>query len=306
MLVVRSDRVFARIDPSHGGEILDLVDLETGRQLLGRPPFSSSAPRAGDLAENVWTASYRGGWQCVTPNAGNACVVGGDHHGFHGRASNDPWEVLDAEPFRAVLRWSGHGLEVTRTIGADHEGLAIRTDWRPTVDEAPLVALEHVALGLELLDPEVEIHLPPGRAFELSESVGPVRPPQGAPHWPGALLLDGSTEVADRRSLHEPRSRLLAVADLPDGWATIVNRGTGQGIRLEWNAHAQPHLWMWHEARTTGGPWRESTEVLCIEPSTVPHSLGLARAVAEEQATVLRTGERFETSIRAIPFRESA
>jgi hypothetical protein len=305
VIIVRSDRVVARVDPSHGGEILDLVDLHTGRQLLGRPPFSSLSPLGGDLDEETWTARYRGGWQCVTPNAGNACVVAGDHHGFHGRASNDPWEVLEVEPFRAVLQWKGHGLQVTRTIGADAQGLAIRTDWTPTGEIASLVALEHVALGLELLDPEVEIRLPAGHAYELSEQEGPVRAPEDAPHWPGALLLDGSSEIADRRALHESRSRLLAVADLPDGWASVVNRGTGQGVRLEWNVRAQPHLWMWHEVRTTGGPWRGQAEVLCIEPSTVPHSLGLARALDEGQATVLRSGERFETTIRAIPFEEA-
>lgn len=140
MIVLRSERVLARIDPAHGGEILDLVDLETGRQLLARPPFGSARPRSGDLDEETWTASYRGGWQCVTPNAGNPCRVDGELHGFHGRASNDPWEVLDAEPSTVTLRWLGHGMEVTRAIAADREGLVVRTGWRALV-AAPLVAL---------------------------------------------------------------------------------------------------------------------------------------------------------------------
>jgi len=38
MIVLRSDGVLARLDPRPGGAILDLVDLATGRQLLGRPP----------------------------------------------------------------------------------------------------------------------------------------------------------------------------------------------------------------------------------------------------------------------------
>lgn len=304
MLVVRSDSVLARLDPEHGGEILDLVDLATGRQLLGRPPFASAERRAGDMDETTWTASYRGGWQCVTPNAGNPCDVDGAHHGFHGRASADPWTVIDEEPHRVVLGWEGHGLHVTRAIAAGGDGLSVRTVWRAR-EAAPLVALEHVALGLELLHPEVEIRLPAGRAYELSETEGPTRAPDEAPAWPDALLLDGSTERADRWQLREPRSRLLAVADLPDGRAEVVNTGTGQGIRLEWDARAQPHLWLWHEVRTTGDPWRGLTEVLCVEPSTVPHSLGLARAVDEGQAVRLARGDEFETTIRAQPFHES-
>src|SRR5919197_1000064 len=102
MLVVRSERVLARLAPGLWGEVLDLVDLTTGRQLLGRPPFSSAEPLAGDLTEEVWTERYRGGWQLVTPNAGNQCDVDGHYHGFHGRASNDPWDVGYASNGEAV------------------------------------------------------------------------------------------------------------------------------------------------------------------------------------------------------------
>ena len=96
MIVLQDDRLLVRLDPAHGGEILDLVDLTTGRQLLGRPPFGSYLPRPGDLDEETWTASYRGGWQLVTPSAGTPSTVAGTWHGFHGRASNDPWEVLES------------------------------------------------------------------------------------------------------------------------------------------------------------------------------------------------------------------
>ena len=77
MIVLRSDELLVRVDPSHGGEILDLVDLRTGRQLLGRPPFGSVPPAVGDLDEETWTASYRGGWQVLFPNAGSPCTVNG-------------------------------------------------------------------------------------------------------------------------------------------------------------------------------------------------------------------------------------
>jgi hypothetical protein len=194
---------------------------------------------------------------------------------------------------------------VTRTLTAGTDGLELQTVWRATRDATPLVALEHVALGLELLHPEIEIRIPAGRAYELSEQTEPVRPPDAAPSWPEVLLLGGGTERADRWPLEAPRSRLLAVADLPAGRAEIVNRGTGQGLRLVWNAEAQPHLWMWHEVRTTPDVWRGLTEVLCVEPSTVPHSLGLARAVDEGQAVVLDAGDEFETAITATPFMEA-
>jgi hypothetical protein len=61
MIVLRSGELLIRLDPRHGGEVLDLVDLGTGRQLLGRPPFLSLEPLGGELDENAWTDRYRGG-----------------------------------------------------------------------------------------------------------------------------------------------------------------------------------------------------------------------------------------------------
>lgn len=51
MITLRSDDLLVRLDPDHGGEILDLIDLRSGRQLLGRPPFGSEPILPGDLRE---------------------------------------------------------------------------------------------------------------------------------------------------------------------------------------------------------------------------------------------------------------
>ena len=205
-----------RIDPNHGGEILDLVDLATGRQLLGRPPFGSEPILGGDLDEDRWTASYRGGWQTVLPNAGNRCVDATGHHGFHGRASNDPWSVVDTTATRATMSWQGHGLEVERTVAL--EDGAVRVSMRISSPQgASLVSLEHVSAGLELLEPDLELVLPPGFGYELSEQDGPLRPPQDAPRYPELLLLDGTTERADRWPIADRRSRLFVVAERARG-----------------------------------------------------------------------------------------
>jgi hypothetical protein len=302
MLVLKSERLLVRLDPRHGGELLDLVDLATGRQLLGRPPFASAGPLGGDLDEETWTERYRGGWQLVTPNAGNPCEVGGTRHGFHGRASNDPWEVVDAGPAHALLRWRGHGLEVTRRLSLEGDALVVQPEWRARAPNVPLVAVEHVSIGLELLQPEVELKLVGGKAYELSESTGPVHAPAAAPGWPEALLLDGSLERADRWQLERPHSRLLGVEQLESGRLEVVNVATGQGLRLEWDESALPHLWIWHETRATGGIWRGQTELLVVEPASVPHSLGLAAALEHGQAVVLGEGETFGYTLTARPF----
>ena len=237
----------------------------------------------------------------MAPNAGAACVVDGVEHGFHGRASNDPWQVVDADVSAASFVWRGHGLELTRALELQGDTLRVRVEASATGDGAPLVVLEHIGLGLELLHPEVQIDLPAGAAFELSETDGPSTPPEGAPRWPEVLLLDGSVERADTWSLDRPRSRLLAVAELPEGRARVRNAGTGMTVDLEWDADWLRHLWLWHEARTYGGPWRGLTEMLAVEPTSVAHPLGLAAALEHGQARIVTPGNpaAYELRLRA-------
>jgi len=288
-VLLQSDALQLRIDSDHGAEVIDLVDLRSGRQLLGRPPFASQPRRAGDLDEETWTASYRGGWQLLTPNAGSACTVAGTSHGFHGRASNDPWQVLEHGAAGAMLGWVGHGLTVERRFSVMDATVHADVRWE-AAERSPLLAVEHLALGIELLHPEVVIELPGGRAVEMAEREGPTRAPGDAPRWPELALLDGSRERGDRWPLTRPRSRLACVQDVPEGTARVVNARTGAGVALSWNHEQLPHVWIWHEVRTSGGPWRGMTEMLVIEPASVPHHLGLETAIAEGQAAWAEPG----------------
>jgi hypothetical protein len=285
MLQLASNTVAARIDPRHGGEVLDLIDVRSGRQLLGRPPFASDQPVAGELDETTWTRSYRGGWQLLVPNAGNPCVVDGVAHGFHGRASTDPWDVVEASADAATIEWAGHGLRVRRRFAASDDGLSARSTITAERSVA-FVWVEHIGLGIELLDPSVEIVLAGGRAYEVSEQTGPPAPPEEAGRWPEVRLLDGTLERADRAVLTAPRTRLLVVTQVPEGRLTVRNRDRGQGLEIAWDRRWLPHLWMWHEVRTSGGPWRQLTETLVVEPASVPHTLGLRTA---REAHVWRT-----------------
>ena len=302
MRVLRSDAVLARVDPAHGAEILDLVELRTGRQLLGRPPFGSEPPRGGDLDEDPWTAAWRGGWQGCLPNAGNACTVDGVRHGFHGRASNDPWAVLEAGDSSLVASWEGHGVRAVRAFEATAEGLSVSTEVQAQEENVPVVALEHLSLGLELFEPEVELSLPAGQASELDERLGPAVLPGDAPQWPELGLVNGDRERADRWRLDDERGRVYVVRDVADGRAVVWNPTRGHGVEISWSNEALPHLMVWHEARATGGVWRNATEILCIEPCSVPHLLGLDAALEHGQAPRLVQGERLSwtTTLRPV------
>ena len=301
MLVLSSDDVMARIDPRHGAEVLDLVDLRSGRQLLGRPPFGAEPPTAGDLDEGPWTSAWRGGWQGCLPNAGNACDVNGTRHGFHGRASNDPWQVEEADAARCVASWQGHGLRAERRIEAAGGGLRITTLVTALEEGTPMVALEHLSLGLELIEPGVEITLPRGRASELDERLGPVLPPEDAPEWPEIALAGGSRERGDCFQLDERRARVYVVRDVPEGRALVRNTGRDQAVEITWSADVLPHLLVWHEARGSAGVWRNATEVLCIEPCSVPHLLGLEAALEAGQVRPLAEGAELSWTMTVRP-----
>ncbi len=300
MLNLASRSVAIRIDPRHGGEVLDLIDLRSGRQLLGRPPFASDEPQPGELDETTWTRSYRGGWQVLVPNAGNACVVDGVTHGFHGRGSTDPWELIEHTSDAATLGWAGHGIRVERRFALDDDTVTVRST---VIAErsASLVWVEHVGLGLELLDPALEIVLQGGQAYEVDERTGPAEPPPNAARWPEVRLLDGTLERADRAALRSPRSRMLIVANVSEGRASVVNRDHGQGLGITWDTSWLPHLWIWHEVRTSGGAWRGLAETLVIEPASVPHTLGLLDACTHGQAHLLEAGQRRSTEVTLRP-----
>jgi len=284
MIVLRSEGLILRIDEQRGGEVLDLVELYAGRQLLAHSPFSTVRPTASDVSERQWLAAHRGGWQFLTPNAGNPCRVAGIDHGFHGAASRSAWAVLDRTNNAVTLEWRGHGLALRRQLTLHRQCLAIECSWIAINDPAPLIAVEHLAVGPELLDPRVEIQVPGGTAYELSETTGPPEPPEDGVEWPRTRLLNGLEEIADRWSLDTNRSRFMVVANLPVGQAQIRNPETGCGLSLEWDHARLPHMWIWHEVRTSAWPWRNAAQLLMLEPASIPHSLGLEAALAHDQA----------------------
>jgi hypothetical protein len=294
-LALVSDRFAACIDPRHGGEIFALVDLERGRNVLAGAPFSPEEPDPTDLGFEAWVRAYRGGWQIVAPNVGAECSLDGEEHAFHGRASTAPWEVASDGRNEAVLTWRGHGLGLRRRILVDGEGVHVETEAQALDRPAPLLVAEHVAFGTELLDPEATVDVSAGRAYEWGGD-GPLAPPPSAPSWPEAQLLDGRVERVDRMPEQGP-SRLLTVADVPEGRALVANSARGLAYRLTWDADWLRHVWLWREEHSASGPWRNRASVLVVEPATVPHDRGLAYSTESGEARLLETGETIAYSM---------
>jgi hypothetical protein len=189
------------------------------------------------------------------------------------------------------MAWSGHGLTFERRIELVDDRVDVTVVVDALEEETPLAVVEHVGFGVSLLDPAVELELPGGRTFEFSEETGPADPPDDAGAWPVARMLDGGERRCDRWSAAEPDFALISVADVAGGWAILTNVERDAGVELRWDVHMLPHLWIWHEERATLPLFRRATEMLALEPASTPHSLGLAEAIAHDQAHLVTPGE---------------
>lgn len=284
MLTLRSSALTVRVDPKHGAEVLDVVDRDRDCQLLGRPAFEPAPPLPGELDEDTWTAAYRGGWQLATPNAGASCELGGVRHGFHGRASNDPWAVTFESPSAARLQWQGHGLLIERELAVTERRIAATTTWSAVDGRVPFLAVEHLSLGRVLLDPELRLELPGGRAWVSDEQSGPVEAPPNAPEWPRVADSARPELVGSRWALADAGAEYIMISGLPRGWARASNPASGAALTLTWDAQLMPHVWLWREARASAGIWGRRSDIVGLEPASIPHGLGLARAVEAGQA----------------------
>jgi hypothetical protein len=216
--------------------------------------------REGRTRGGSVTGRYRGGWQLLTPNAGSASAVGEHPHGFHGAASNEPWHLVDRhhKDSVAMMDWQGHGLQVSRAVCVEGYNVTVDTSWRAVSEPVPFVAVEHLALGPELFDPDCEIAVVSARAHELSERDGPLSLPSDGAEWPMVRLLSGELERADRWSAEKPRSRCFALTSLQAGVAEVRNTAAGIGLRLACDLGIMPYAWVWHELRGSGGRWRDA------------------------------------------------
>jgi hypothetical protein len=281
-----SDSVEAVFDPSRGAEIRSIADRRTGHELLFLAPWepASRDPAAAPLTADAWVSGYRGGWQELFPNAGNACEVDGRTYGFHGPSSVDAWA------------WDG------TTFSYEHDGL--RLERRPRLDGStlrleerlvnnasgprPFVWVHHIAFGRGLLEPAVTIDAPVDVVEVLSEDEGEL-----------AAMTDRAVSWSEWSSLSlaEPAGR-FGCARLREGGYIIRNEHRGLAVRVGWDLGVWPYVWYWAEVRATvDAPWAGRAEVLALEPASVPHSLGLAAALEDGKASLLESGESLTAAI---------
>lgn len=264
MLELRSANLEVVIDPGHGAEIVSLIDRRTSTSLLAASPRGRSTLIQGELTLEEWEAGYRGGWQVLTPNAGDACQLEGEAHGFHGRASTDPWTLESIDDSSVRLAWKGHSLRVVRRVVVDGTTLSVETSWSTnSLSPVPMINVEHLALGPAFLSHDVRVSMPGTQ--------------------PNASEIDLRADT--------PASDFRVVGPFDKGLVEVVSEGDGPRAAIRWDASELPYLWFWHENLVPDGVFGPSGRVLGLEPASVRSEAGLARAVESGQATWISAGE---------------
>lgn len=277
-LVGDSGRLRARVNVSRGGEIGRV--RWHGNDVLANwsHRLSQDADPELDGSRRVWLESYRGGWQELLPNSGDACEVDGRHYGFHGQASAEAWQMLHAHPDSVTLSWSSplFGLAATKTVRTESRSARLVTSTTLTnvnpVRSAPVLWGHHPVFALS------------GPATVVWSC--------GCPKLAHRSGCEGSVRAA----IGTDADSRVQLADVSAGWAELW-RNDGLVVRLDWDAALLPHLWLWVEVGPSGWPFPEQVKLVALEPQRASTTEGLAAAIKRGEQLVLSPGESREVTV---------
>lgn len=291
---IRGQFVTVVIVPEAGGKILQLVDKESGFNLLWQNPrVPIGRTYAGAPFDDVWC----GGWDDIFPTDA-ACEVETNTFHDHGDLWIGPWtwSVEQDDPDESIVRLSHDSVSlpctVEKWITLKREGHGISVDLRLTnhgLSPVRFMWNQHIA---HAIGPGSRVHLP-------VTQLGVVAP---APSLDDARVVTWPlNNGADLSRLAGPEADVLEflyATDLPAGWCVVTHPSHGVALRIEFDEEVFKSPWLW---RVLGG-WR-GHYVLLTEPCTsLPGNL--ASAIENGSAATLAAGTSLETELRVVMSRD--
>lgn len=274
------------LDPDFGGDILSIKTLPNTQELLLRTPW---ADRAEDVIAGRqtpfsldpvahWMEHYRGGWQLITPNAGDPRKIHGAPVGFHGEAAISQWAIFESTPesVRISLDLISIPVRIERVISLEKNEISI-TDQITNLSGVDLEFdySSHPAFGGALLDGEVSIETSATK-FTLDEESESAHGASGSTHqWP--LIKSENGKTLDVSKLPTNGSNLWVFGWLSefDGpkWYRISNKEKNLSFEMRWESEFLDFAWFWLEFNSSQGfPWFGRVRTFAIEPSSTQTS----------------------------------
>jgi hypothetical protein len=285
---IRGDLVTLVIVPEAGGKILQLIDNETGFNLLWQNPrVPIGRTYAGAPFDDVWC----GGWDDVFPTDAT-CEVGENTFHDHGDLWIGPWtwSLEKDEPDEAIIRLSRDSVSlpctVEKWITVTRRGPGVSLRSRLTNQSLRPVRFlwnQHIA---HAVGPGSRVHLPVSKMGVIAPapSLGDVREVT----WPINDEVDLSRLAGPEAGVLE----FLYAMDLRAGWCAVTHPSHDVAVRIEFDKEVFHTPWLW---RVLGG-WR-GHYVLLTEPCTsLPGSL--ASAIQNDSAATLEARSSLDTEIR--------
>ena len=293
VLVLANSRVRASVVPSLGGRMWELLDRSRERQWIWhRDDCPIAASASGSCYDDVWA----GGWEELFPNDAAA--------DFEGRALPDhgewwrmAWTVAEAYGGAEAIVRLVADTHVRRTScikefrlreHADTIEISYRIENRET-EPFHFLFKQHLPIAIT---PSCALVVPGGLVTAVDPAFGSLLPGAGPFGWPLAHGADGNS--VDLRQVPPQSSKdqeFVYITDVPESWCGIDDADQGASLRLRYDKHTMPYLWLF----LSYGGWRECYTAV-LEPSTnMPKDL--ASAVRLRQSARLDVGAVFQTRV---------
>ena len=307
-ITLENDLLRVTVLPDKGADVVELLHLPTGVDVLFKAPWGLRPPGAPPREEAdglEFIGNYEGGWQELLPNANDACAYDGVELPFHGEVALLPWEAeqLDAATLRLSVRCRRLPLRLERVMRLDNGRPRLAVEGTVTNEgeaRVPFVWGQHLVLGPPFLEPGCRLELPATKivtADEVWEETARLEPGQRS-EWPHAMLRAGGT--VDLRNVPGPEAGShddLYVGGFSDGRASVANPRLGLTFRLRWDEQVFPWVVLWQPYGGAVDPSLAGSYALGLEPWTSRHNL--ACAIDNGEATWLEPGESLSTTVVA-------
>jgi hypothetical protein len=299
---LESQHISVLVDPTNGGTIRHIGrDSNPNSNVLAWYEWEEPHPLPLEYVEGDshkhWISRYRGGWQFLTPNAGNECVLNGQHHSFHGESSILPWEVTTRSKNKLIMELKiFNSLHLMRTLAID-----------PSL---PILHCETEIVNIGLTPQEIVTveHV----AFQGSSTIEISAPEKSSWVFPEGYDEDGEGKMLwnesgiNRPDLRSPIKdkfvRLAYLAEGSEGWVSIFDEARGVGARLIWDAKKFPYLWYWQERFSPGFPFYGRAEITGLEPASCYPDEALNGASKSGRSTIIPVNEKisFDLAVEII------
>jgi hypothetical protein len=312
-VVLENDDLQVAVLPDKGAEIHQLVDRQTGIDVLFNGPWGLRPPGAEPLpgsGEDKFMWNYAGGWQELFPSVNESCVYRGRRLPFHGEVASLAWEyevVADSGSEVAVRFWTRTKQTsfLLERVMRLRDGAADLSFGGTVTNEGTAASHfvwgQHCVIGPPFLEAGCQLEIPARTIVTSPELWEPetarLEPGRREP-WPYApLRTGGHVDLRDIPGAETGSHDDLYVTDLDDGWLEVSNPRLELTFRLEWDAELFGWIVLWQPFGGAIAPPLTGSYALGVEPWT--SMLSLERAVNAGQATELAAGERLSTTVRA-------